>query len=142
VDNRTQPQSLNMLIRASTPEESVLVPTPDLDQYAMPPGTWSSIGSWVPDGELNDTRPVHFSQAPLPLLPRQEQALLSPLEHSPSSSVMRRREGIEGRKEFFTTKEDDKSIQAVQKLLLKWTTVDDPVPPVEVEQQSLLVNVS
>lgn len=39
----------------------------------------------------------------------------------------RRRKGIEGRKDFFMDAEDDKSLQAVQELLLKWTTVDDPV---------------
>ncbi|EUC45336.1 hypothetical protein COCMIDRAFT_95819 [Bipolaris oryzae ATCC 44560] len=39
----------------------------------------------------------------------------------------RRRKGIEGRKDFFMDTEDDRSLQAVQELLLKWTTVDDPV---------------
>ncbi|EMD90226.1 hypothetical protein COCHEDRAFT_27200 [Bipolaris maydis C5] len=39
----------------------------------------------------------------------------------------RRRKGIEGCKDFFMDAEGDKSLQAVQELLLKWTTVDDPV---------------
>ncbi|XP_014554245.1 hypothetical protein COCVIDRAFT_39801 [Bipolaris victoriae FI3] len=39
----------------------------------------------------------------------------------------RRKKGIEGRKDFFMDAEEDKSLQAVQELLLKWTTVDDPV---------------
>lgn len=47
--------------------------------------------------------------------------------HELGAYLERRRKGIEGRKGFFTDTEDDESLQIVQELLSKWTTVDDPI---------------
>jgi hypothetical protein len=47
--------------------------------------------------------------------------------YNPTFNV-RSAEGTKARKDFFASNKDDSQLRVVQELLLKWTTVDEPVP--------------
>lgn len=95
--------------------------------YSPGPG----LGAWADIPYETCYRP---NFVPLPLLPisKPKTSLAAPWDSASVDSdagldeyLERHRKGIEGRGDFFTDAEDDESLQVVQELLLKWTTVDD-----------------